>query len=119
MPASLAFYRDVLGFDVLSEVPGDGRCDWVMLKRCESVLMLNTAYEAGARPSAPERTRISAHADTALFFGCEDVDIAYEYLRQRGLATKPPVITDYGMKQLYFKDPDGYDICLQHPVQRS
>jgi hypothetical protein len=26
------------------------------------------------------------------------------------------VITDYGMKQLYLKDPDGYEICLQHPV---
>lgn len=114
MPISLGFYRDVLGFDVASEVPSDGRCDWVMLKRFESELMLNTAYEADARPLAPEPNRISAHADTALFFDCEDVDIAYDYLRQRGVAVMPPIVTDYGMKQLYFKDPDGYDICLQH-----
>lgn len=119
MPTSLAFYRDVLGFDVLSEVPDDGRCDWVMLKRFESELMLNTAYEADARPSAPEPARISAHSDTALFFGCEDVDIAYNYLRQRGVAVNAPIITDYGMKQVYFKDPDGYEICLQHPAPSS
>jgi catechol 2,3-dioxygenase-like lactoylglutathione lyase family enzyme len=119
MPTSLAFYRDVLGFDVVSEVPEDGRCDWVMLKRFESELMLNTAYEAEARPSAPETARISAHADTALFFDCEDVDAAHEYLLRRGVAVHSPLITDYGMKQLYFKDPDGYDICLQHPVQQS
>jgi hypothetical protein len=31
-----------------------------------------------------------------------------------GVAAKPPIITDYGMKQLYFEDPDGYEICLQH-----
>jgi glyoxylase I family protein len=117
MPTSLAFYRDVLGFDVVSEVPDDGRCDWVMLKRFESELMLNTAYEADARPSAPELTRISVHGDTALFFDCEDVDVAYDYLQQRGFALKPPILTDYGMKQLYLKDPDGYEICLQRPVQ--
>lgn len=119
MPVSLAFYRDVLGFEIVSEVPDDGRCDWVMLKRCESELMLNTAYEADERPPAPEPARISAHDDTALFFGCEDVDIAYDYLRQKGVAAKPPIITGYGMKQLYFRDPDGYNICLQHPAQQS
>lgn len=117
MPTSLAFYRDVLGFEVASDAPDDGMCDWVMLKRHESELMLNTAYEVDDRPPAPEPARIAAHADTALFFGCEDVDAAYAFLQQRGVAANAPVITDYGMKQLYLKDPDGYDICLQHPVQ--
>ena len=117
MPTSLTFYCDVLGFEVVSEIPADGQCDWVMLKRYESELMLNTAYEADARPPAPDSTRISAHADTALFFDCEDVDLAYDYLQQRGLALKAPIVTDYGMKQLYLKDPDGYEICLQHPVR--
>lgn len=117
MPTSLTFYRDVLGFEVVSEIPADGQCDWVMLKRYESELMLNTAYEADARPPAPDPTRIAAHADTALFFDCEDVDLAYDYLQQRGLALKAPILTDYGMKQLYLKDPDGYEICLQHPVR--
>ena len=116
MPTSLAFYRDVLGFEVVSDTPDDGLCDWVMLKRHESELMLNTAYEADTRPPAPHPTRILAHADTALFFDCEDVDVAYTYLQQRGVAAKPPVVTDYGMKQLYLNDPDGYEICLQHPM---
>lgn len=117
MPTSLAFYRDVLGFEVASEIPDDGICDWVMLKRYESELMLNTAYEADDRPPVPEPARVAAHADTALFFGCEDVDAAYAFLRQRGVAANPPMTTDYGMRQLYLKDPDGYDICLQQPVQ--
>ena len=106
-------------FNVVSDVPEDGRCNWVMLKRFDSELMLNTAYEDRCSPFGPEPTRISAHADTALFFDCEDVNVAYEYLLRRGVAVNSPVIKDYGMKQLYFKDPDGYDICLQHPVQQS
>lgn len=115
MPASLCFYRDVLGFEAVSDVPADGRCDWVLLKLHESELMLNTAYEADDRPAAPDPARVSAHGDTALFFGCADVDEAYATLKAVGVATKPPNVTGYGMKQLYFKDPDGYEICLQHP----
>lgn len=117
MPTSLAFYRDVLGFEPVSEVPEDGRCDWVWLRRCESELMLNTAYESDSRPPAPDPARLAAHGDTALFFGCDDVDAAYRHLQQRGVAVNAPLVTGYGMKQVYLKDPDGYEICLQHPLK--
>ena len=116
MPASLAFYRDVLGFEVASDVPADDQCDWVMLKLHESELMLNTAYEADERPASPDPARIAAHNDVTLYFDCKEVDAAYAYLRKRGVAAKPPQVAHYGMKQLYLKDPDGYEICLQHAV---
>lgn len=117
MPTSLAFYRDVLGFQVASDVPEDDRCDWVMLTLHGSELMLNTAYEAHERPPAPDPERMAAHRDVSLFFDCEDVDAAYAYLRDRNVVANAPTIADYGMKQLYLKDPDGYEICLQHPVR--
>lgn len=119
MPTSLAFYRDILGFDVTSDVPEDGRCDFAMLRLGESELMLNTAYEADDRPPVPDPERVAAHRDTALFFGCEDVDAACAYLRQRGITVENPVARDYGMKQLYLSDPDGYVICLQHPIRQG
>jgi len=119
MPTSLVFYRDLMGFEVISDAPEDGRCDWVWLKSGESELMLNTAYEAGARPPAPDPTRFAAHADTTLYFGCEDTEMACAELRARGVATREPIVTDYGMKQVYLKDPDGYEICLQHPVDAA
>ena len=46
LPTSLTFYRDVMGFEVISDAPEDGRCEWVWLKSDDSELMLNTAYEA-------------------------------------------------------------------------
>jgi catechol 2,3-dioxygenase-like lactoylglutathione lyase family enzyme len=116
MPTSLAFYRDVLGFAAISDAPEDGRCEWVWLKSGESQLMLNTAYEADARPPVPDSTRVEAHSDTAFFFGCENVDAAHAELRARGVAVREPRVTGYGMKQVYLKDPDGYEICLQQPV---
>jgi glyoxylase I family protein len=113
MPTSLAFYREVMGFEAISDAPEDGRCDWVWLKSGESELMLNTAYEAEDRPPAPDPARLAAHSDTTFYFGCEDVDAAYAELRSRGVAAREPITTDYGMKRVYLKDPDGYEICLQ------
>jgi catechol 2,3-dioxygenase-like lactoylglutathione lyase family enzyme len=116
MPASIAFYRDVLGFEVTSPVPEDEPCDWVLLRLHESELMLNTAYEAGKRPPLPDPVRVEAHRDMTLFFDCADVDAACAYLRQRGMHVNDPIVRDYGMKQLHLTDPDGYEICLQHPA---
>ena len=119
MPTSLAFYRGVLGFEVVSPVPDNDQCDWVLLRLHDSELMLNTAYEADERPPVPEPARIAAHRDTALFFGCPDPDAAYAYLRHKGIAAKEPAVQDYGMKQVYLNDPDGYEICFQCPVRQT
>jgi catechol 2,3-dioxygenase-like lactoylglutathione lyase family enzyme len=114
MQRSLRFYGDVLGFEVTrSSAPND---DWALLERDDAALMLNTAYEADSRPAAPDPARIAAHVDAALFFGCPDVDGAYEQLRARGIDAEAPKVQSYGMKQLYLKDPDGYQLCLQWPT---
>lgn len=118
MPRSVAFYRDVLGFEVVSTSPPRARddFDWGLLRLDGVDLMLNTAYEESERPAEPNPSRVTAHRDTALFFGCRDVDAAYTYLRAKGVRVKAPTIAPYGMKQLYLTDPDGYEICLQWRV---
>lgn len=118
MSTSVAFYRDVLGFSVVeTSMPRDGdHFDWGLLRRGGIELMLNTAYETPDRPPGPEPGRVAAHGDTALFFGCPDLDQAYAFVRACGIAADPPVVRDYGMRQLAFRDPDGYGICLQWPA---
>jgi catechol 2,3-dioxygenase-like lactoylglutathione lyase family enzyme len=121
MPRAVAFYRDVLGFEVeSSSAPrGPDDFDWCLLARDGIEVMLNTAYDQGSRPAVPDPARTAAHGDTALFFRCPDVDGAYAVLRAKGVAAKPPTIAPYGMKQLYVRDPDGYEICLQWPEDAS
>lgn len=113
MPASLAFYRDILGFQRVSDSGAGDTSDWVWLRLDGVDLMLNTRYEAERRPAAPDPARVAIHDDTGLFFGCRDVDAAYAYLLSQGLRPKPPIVTGYGMKQLYANDPDGYVLCFQ------
>ena len=125
MPASLAFYRDVLGFSMVQTAPpvdqvtGDA-FGWVWLRRDDAELMLNSAHDPeDARPPAPDAARVAAHDDTALFIGCPDLDAAYKHLRAHGVIVAAPSISPYGMKQLWLKDPDGFTVCFQWAAAES
>jgi catechol 2,3-dioxygenase-like lactoylglutathione lyase family enzyme len=118
MPASVRFYRDVLGFEVVQSSAREGdQFDWGLLRLGEAHVMLNTAYEQEYRPPQPETTRVAAHGDTCLYFGAPDVNAVYEHLRSHGIDVKEPKVAPYGMKQLYLHDPDGYSLCFQWPAE--
>src|SRR5215472_8273675 len=109
MPASVRFYRDLLGFQVVTTSPvlGPDRFHWALLRLGGAELMLNTAYELDSeRPPERDYARTAAHEDTGLYLGCPDVDAAYQELRSKGVSVKEPVVTGYGMKQMYVRDPD-------------
>lgn len=112
LPTSVAFYRDVLGFEMVS---GDESW-WCMLKLGEVTLMLNTAYEQDERPSAPAPERVRGHADTSLYFSVADPDAAYAHLRDKGWPASGPVMTSYGMWQVSTSDPDGFHIVFLSPA---
>ncbi|HLY40681.1 MAG TPA: VOC family protein [Terracidiphilus sp.] len=120
MPRSIHFYRDVLGFTVtgrsraMSSNPDD--VNWAMLALSNATVMLNTAYDPKDVPAAPDAARWSGHGDTCLYFGCQDVDGAYQHLKTLGVELDPPKVALYGMKQLYLTDPDGFGICFQWPA---
>jgi uncharacterized glyoxalase superfamily protein PhnB len=122
MPTSIAFYRDVVGFEVVSTNrdpntdPAD--VDWALLRLNDVELMLNTAYDHGERPPVRDPRRVFGDG-VCLYIGCRDVDAAYEHLRSHGIAATPPTVAPYGMKQLYVRDPDGYNLCFQWPHRTS
>lgn len=119
MPTSLRFYRDILGFAIWDRSGPEDDCGWCGLRLHGAEVMLNTAYEAEHRPAAPDAALISAHHDTSLFFRCEDLEAAYRHLRDHGVEVEPPNVASYGVKQLWFKDPDGYGLCFQWPTTKE
>ena len=58
MPTSIAFYRDVLGFEVAATSAGpkppSDQFGWALLRVNGVELMVNTAYDDDARPPAPD-----------------------------------------------------------------
>ncbi len=119
MQASIAFYRDLLGFEVVQTWGPDGNWSWAMLRAGHSTLMLNTAYDEGERPAVPDAGRVRGHADTELYVACANVNDVHEHLRQKGHAVNPPIVTHYGTNQIWLTDPDGFRVCFQSPVASS
>lgn len=123
MVESLAFYRDIIGFEIVASSPETAgprgtNLGWVYLRLGGATLMLNTRYDPeDVRPAQRDPVQVAAHDDTSLYIACADVDATYEHLRARGVAMAPPRVAYYGMKQLYLKDPDGFTVCFQCPVE--
>jgi len=116
MHTSLKFYCEILGFNVHQNAGPENDIGLVWLKKANISLMLNTAYEMPDRPRQQDASRYAAHNDTCIYFSCREVDQWYQYFLQNGIEANKPVITPYGMKQLYIHDPDGYGLCFQWPA---
>jgi glyoxylase I family protein len=108
MLESLRFYQEHLGFEIARQAPLFAEpyphINWVMLRRGNAELMLNTAFEADRRPASRDPAWVAAHRDTAFFFACPDVDAAYEALKSSNLSPKPPIVTHYGRRQRRSRD---------------
>ncbi len=120
MPTALAFYRDVLGFTVVSASPEVETAEgwfshWMWLRYGAADMMLNTQYDSNERPTvAPEKSS----KNTAFYISCSDREIAYQELTGRGLRAEPPKMAPYGLKLFSTEDPDGYTIVFQEVRQQ-
>ncbi len=96
MERSIAFYRDVLGFNLVSR-------DYVARVDLDGVL-----FELV--PSPPGQA-LSGSGNARLSLGMTDIRQATRELQARGIATVP-VREEPGGLLSFFKDPDGNEICL-------
>jgi glyoxylase I family protein len=119
MPTTLAFYRDILGFEMVSSSwPGDD-ADWTWLRWHGINLMFNTAYDKDERPDKPDWQRLGAHSDTSIYFGCPNIDTLYQYLLSKNVSVEPPHITKYEWKALTVRDPDNFLLIFHWPLENE
>jgi len=117
MRKSLAFYRDVLGFEVESRWEPEGVLHWAMLRLGGAHLMLNSRFETAEEAAAFKPA--AQLNDVTLYFSCKDANEAYRDLKAKGCAIAEPETTFYGARQLFIRDPDGYQLCFQHAVPQA
>lgn len=117
--AALQFYCDDLGFEVVSVSAPDYGPGWALLQLHGAELMLNGMHDGASVPAPMSGQRQAAHGDTALYFGCPDLDAAYEHFRERGVDLQPPMLTGYGFRSISLNDPDGYTLVLHWPESEA
>ncbi len=107
---SLAFYRDVLGFDVGQTVPDAAPFVFASLQSGPVELFLN-AREAAVAEYPAFATRPLGGTLT-FFIEVSNIQHVYEELRSRVKIVMPLEKKWYGVTEFAFEDPDGYLITF-------
>jgi catechol 2,3-dioxygenase-like lactoylglutathione lyase family enzyme len=111
--ASLAFYRDVLGFEVRNDV-GGGAMRWITVgptgQPGTSIVLAPPAVGPGITDDERRTiTEMMAKGTFAiLLLSTPDVDGTFEQLQARGAeVVQEPVDQPYGVRDCAFRDPAG------------
>lgn len=122
---ALAFYRDVLGFTLRTDVTnGDYR--WLTLSTPHQPDLELTIQQVGAVPYASDADNV-AMAELlakgllgALIFSCDDVDAVFEHVRASGAEVlQEPADQFYGVRDCAFRDPAGNLVRFKTPLPQE
>jgi catechol 2,3-dioxygenase-like lactoylglutathione lyase family enzyme len=116
---SLAFYRDVLGFEVRQDV-GEGRMRWITVGPADqpgtSILLAPPAADPGITDDE-RRTIVEMMAKGTygwILLATKDVDGTFEQLQASGAeVVQEPIDQPYGVRDCAFRDPAGNLIRIQ------
>lgn len=107
--ATVAFYRDMLGFTVVEAWPQSGAPTYARLSNGAVELMLNQPEEPLSAPS------IEPYGGAILFLRVESVRALYEELIAKGCSPSEPTSETYGIDEMHLRDPDGYWLGFSSP----
>jgi uncharacterized glyoxalase superfamily protein PhnB len=111
--ASLAFYRDTLGFEVRNDV-GSGRMRWITVGPAGSAGTSLVLFPPGADPGITDDERrtiaemMAKGTFSMIVLATEDLDGTFTQLQARGAeVVQEPIEQPYGIRDCAFRDPAG------------
>lgn len=109
VPGSVAFYRDVLGF----QCDADGSDGWASLRRDGVEIMLATpnAHEDSGPPAVT-----GSPSPVSLYLRTDDVDGWWRRLKDAARVCYPLEAFWYGMREFAVYDNNGYLLHFGQPV---
>jgi uncharacterized glyoxalase superfamily protein PhnB len=115
LPRALAFYRDVLGFTVVTTVPDEAPHVFIWLQRDDVSVFLNDA--ATVQKENPTATGLVVGASgVAIFVHTEGVAEYWEQVRGGATVVMPLKDQWYGMREFSIADADGYVLTFAERI---
>jgi lactoylglutathione lyase len=99
---STAFYRDVIGADIIPDPFRDDRHVWLRIGEHNQLHLIS----GGVKPD-PGNMHFSFSVPSLDHFAAQLTSFGIQYDDGHGTAGKARLRSD-GVKQIYFQDPDGY-----------
>ena len=102
MEASVQFYRDVLGMEVLYGGPEAAFCSLRIPQTEFPIINLQRG-----RP---------IHGWGRIIFHVRDVDAFWVHLKERGFPAENPQNASWGERYFHVHDPDGHELSFARPL---
>jgi uncharacterized glyoxalase superfamily protein PhnB len=102
---SIAFYTEILPFQVVEKTTADGKTRWALLRCGPAALMIGQADRAGG-------------GAVLLHLYVEDVRACRDALRAKGTVTTGIRPEPYGVEAFRLRDPDGHELAIASPAVR-
>jgi catechol 2,3-dioxygenase-like lactoylglutathione lyase family enzyme len=99
---STAFYRDVLGFRPVARPAFDFNGAWLFNCGLMIHIIENQQLPVAEGEISTRDNHLALHSD--------DLEGTERLLREHSVLYRKNEIKDHGIKQLFFRDPDGYHI---------
>jgi|GraSoiStandDraft_36_1057302.scaffolds.fasta_scaffold865606_1 uncharacterized glyoxalase superfamily protein PhnB len=103
---TVAFYQEVLGFELLTSVPEEGQLAWAMLKRAGVELMFQT--RASLTEELPGLRGKDIGGTFTLYIDVEDIQGLYAAIRDKVTVVVDMHTTFYGAREITIEDCNGY-----------
>lgn len=119
LDASLAFYRDQLGFEVRDDVAVGPAMRWLTVGAPGSAhSLLLAAIEQHVPPvDQPAMRELVAKGVLPVFIEVDRVDALFEVLRAAGAEVlQEPIDQPYGIRDCAVRDPSGNHLRLSQPL---
>ena len=112
--ATVAFYRDTLGFAVTATVPDEVAPVWANVTANGLSLMFQA--RASLTEELPQLAGRAIGASQTLYIGVDDADALYAAIRERAQIIKAPYTAFYNAREFYIQDPNGYLLGFSSPI---
>ncbi len=109
---SIAFYKEALGFSVISEFADEDDMHWATLENGSMKLMINQRQKS----ASPGRIERETFQGVVFYFEVESVHRFHQDMRARGFLVSEPDAMPYGVDECYLRDPDGYELAFISPT---
>lgn len=110
---SRAFYRDVLGFQEIPRPDFDFDGAWLFRAGLQIHLIVDATRQPSGRSLSTSTAPINSR-DNHIAFETEDIEAVERRLNEHGIVYRENRQATTGVKQLFFRDPDGYYIEVGH-----
>ena len=111
LPASLAWYSEVLGFHIAQEMNDQGKLVGASIKAGSvEILLIQDDFGKGRQRKKGEGLRL--YCTTGM-----DLDrLAADIVERGGTLTQPPSDEPWGVRDFAVTDPDGFQISISSPL---